>query len=411
MTTTAPRGLLAAPCFPVALALAAAPTVVVLQSKAMTPLALIAMAACVLAHWRRHRALPRPGGSVLLVAIALGAWAMVSALWAIRPPQALEMGATVTAMALLAGGAACAVAKDDAAAQVFLARSAVFGLILGLCIAAFDQASSNAVRALVRGLREAPPTLVYGLKPAASVLGMLLPLAAAAPGLSARHRIAILLAGIVVIIALPGDSAKLAVVAGVVVLALASRWPRFVPRATGAALGAALLIMPIVVGGALHSGAPGERIPPSAMHRLVIWDFAIARIAERPILGWGMEASRDIPGGQGQAPREVLDRLGVHSPPWLEAFADPRVQLMPLHPHNGALQIWLELGLVGAVIAALLVALLGRAAARAAHPAAAAGALAAGFTTGMLSFGVWQPWWIAAELLALVALAGLPRRA
>jgi hypothetical protein len=28
----------------------------------------------------------------------------------------------------------------------------------------------------------------------------------------------------------------------------------------------------------------------------------------------------------------------------------------------------------------------------------------------MLSFGVWQEWWVGAELMAAAAIAGLPRR-
>ena len=35
----------------------------------------------------------------------------------------------------------------------------------------------------------------------------------------------------------------------------------------------------------------------SAGHRLEIWHFAGQRIAERPLLGWGLDASRAIPGG------------------------------------------------------------------------------------------------------------------
>jgi len=405
----APRGLLAAPSFPVAIALAAAPTVAVLQSKAMAPLALVAMLLAVIAHGRRHRALPWPRSGAALAAIALGAWGMVSALWAIEPLRALEMGATVVAMVLLGGAAAQAVAQDEAEARRFLARAAFAGLVAGLTIAALDDLTGNQVRALVRGLREIPAELAYGLKPAASVLGMLLPLAAAVPGLPRWLRLAVLLGGAAVIVLMPGDSAKIAAIAGVATLALASRCAKL-SRIAGLALGALLLLMPLLVGGALSLGGPGERIPPSAMHRLVIWDFSTHRIAERPVLGWGMEASRAVPGGDGQAVPEVLARLGVHSAPWLEAFANPRVAVLPLHPHNGALQIWLELGLIGALLAGGLLAALGMLTARAPHPGAAAGALVAGFVTGMLSFGVWQPWWVAAELLAVVALAGMPRR-
>ena len=78
---------------------------------------------------------------------------------------------------------------------------------------------------------------------------------------------------------------------------------------------------------------------------------------------------------------------------------------MPLHPHNGALQLWLELGGIGALIGAALMLMLGVAASRSAAPAVGAGMLASAAVTGMLSFGLWQAWWVASLLLAMVALA------
>jgi len=40
-------------------------------------------------------------------------------------------------------------------------------------------------------------------------------------------------------------------------------------------------------------------------------------------------------------------------------------------------------------------------------PAATLGAAVAGAVTGQLSFGVWQPWWIATMVFAWVAARGL----
>jgi O-antigen ligase len=71
---------------------------------------------------------------------------------------------------------------------------------------------------------------------------------------------------------------------------------------------------------------------------------------------------------------------------------------MPLHPHNAALQVWLELGAPGAALFALLVALVWGALARAEWPplfAAAAGAsLAVAFVGCFATYGIWQEWWL-----------------
>jgi O-antigen ligase len=123
-----------------------------------------------------------------------------------------------------------------------------------------------------------------------------------------------------------------------------------------------------------------------------------------------MEASRAIPGGTQTFDRATLDRFGLDSERERAAFAVPSAQRLPLHTHNNALQVWLELGLVGAVIAtALIVAVMLAAGAMPIAPAALGAAVAAA-VTGQLSFGAWQPWWVAAMLFAAVVARGLSMR-
>ena len=395
------------PALPLAVALLVAPVIVVLQSKAMAPVGLVALAFVVIAHLRARRSLPWPRGPVVIAAAELGLWAMVSALWAIEPGRAIGTGASLAAMALLAGGAATAVRDADDATRRRLALALAIGLVLGLATAALDALTGNAIRAAVRGLRDVPAALVFGLKPAASVMALLLPLAVALRW-PVLPRALLLLGGAAVLVALPGDTAKIAAVIGLLVAAATVLAPRVVPRLLGASIAAAILAMPLVV--STIPSLPVERLPFSALHRMVIWDFTALRIAERPVLGWGMEASRTVPGGRDTPPGEILDRLRVTEPAQRAAFAAPHVQVLPLHPHNGALQVWLELGAIGALIAAALAWLLGAAAARAPSPPAAAGALASAAVTAMLSFGAWQAWWLAAMLLAAVVCVALPAK-
>jgi O-antigen ligase len=113
-------------------------------------------------------------------------------------------------------------------------------------------------------------------------------------------------------------------------------------------------------------------IKPSWSVRLGVWRFAADRVAEHPFRGWGMDASR--------------------------AFGDA----IPLHPHDGALQVWLELGLPGAlVVTALWLGVLRRVASRPdrLQQAAGAAAMTAYLTIGAVSFGLWQPWWLGVGVL------------
>ncbi|MBR0650004.1 hypothetical protein GXW78_10050 [Roseomonas terrae] len=395
------------PALPIAVALAIAPFAAVLQSRAMAPIALVSMLLCVLSAWRRDRAVPRPAGAAVGMALALGLWAAFSAAWAIEPGRALTTSLSLLAMVILGSMAAAAATGSDAPGRKQLVILLAVGLLLGLATAGFDSMSGNAIRAAVRGLREVPATLAFGLKPAGSVMALLLPLAVALPW-PMSSRIAFVLAGAVMLIALPGDTAKIAAILGLLAAGAAALAPRAVPRLIGAGLAGLILVMPLLV--AAVPTLPVERLPTSALHRMLIWDFTAARIAERPLIGWGMEASREIPGGREQPGAEALDRMRVTDPAQRRWFSEPHVHILPLHPHNGALQLWLELGAIGAALAALLAWFLGVAASRAPSPAAATGALTSAAITAMLSFGAWQAWWVAAMLLAAVAACALPHR-
>jgi exopolysaccharide production protein ExoQ len=138
-----------------------------------------------------------------------------------------------------------------------------------------------------------------------------------------------------------------------------------------------------------------EQFKFSLWHRLQIWSFVGDRIAERPLLGWGLDASRAIPGGT----EEIR----------------PGAQRLPLHPHNVALQVWLELGLPGALLFAGLAAWLWLALARADWPPSFAAAAAAGLTTVSFAvlgtYGAWQEWWIATLSLVLFLVLAMARLA
>ena len=386
---------------PLAIALLAAPFVAVLQSKAMAPLALIPMAITLGLGWRAGWRPGLPQGPVLLLGLILAAWGFITALWAPEPARAAQLAITLAAMMLLAHGAA------GAAQGARLMPWIGFGLVFGLAAAFADWQSGNALRAAVRGLKEVPASLVFGLKPAASLMALLLPMAFALPWPWVA-RAAVLVLGAGVLISLPGETARLATLAGLGAALLGLIAPRLMPRLVGAVAALAILAMPLLTN--LIPQIPSASLPPSAVHRLVIWDFAAARIAEKPITGWGLEASRAIPGGRARPDAATLDRLNIRAPAQRDFLAMPHVQVMPLHPHNGALQLWLELGGIGALIGAALILALGVAASRSAAPAVGAGTLASAAVTGMLSFGLWQAWWVASLLLAMVALALVPRR-
>lgn len=130
-----------------------------------------------------------------------------------------------------------------------------------------------------------------------------------------------------------------------------------------------------------REGALSLDINNSWKERLYILDFVHHKIAERPLLGWGYDASRTI--GQDT----------------LSGFGNDRV--IPFHPHNLWAQVWLETGLIGLLLSAGLVAMvLTRIAALRAGRSMIATAVTAAtayLLIANLSFGMWQNWWLAVD--------------
>ncbi|ONG47392.1 hypothetical protein BKE38_23525 [Pseudoroseomonas deserti] len=419
-----PRIIWTAPTAPILLAALLAPAVAVLQSKAMAPIGLVALVAAVLLARRESGRWPwpvrdgagvTPGQAALGFGLLLGLWGAASAAWAPEPARALKDGLSFAGLVLLAAAAARAVAQSGPEARAPLPYALTAGLFLGLGLALADHLSGSMIRAAVRGIAEPTPQLAFGLKPAASVMALLLPLLAATPW-SRAWRIGLPLAGGALLLAIPGDTARIAVVAGLAAAGLAALLQRWAPgrlaAVVGLALAAIILATPPLLPALLQKVAPvAERLPPSAIHRLVIWHFGAGRAAERPLLGWGMEASRALPGGDDRPEAARLAALGVTSPGLRDWFAQPHVKLMPLHPHNGPLQLRLELGTVGSLLAAAAVMLLAMQAGLLPLGAGVLGSLVSGYVTFLASFGAWQSWWLCSLGLALVLARGLQDRA
>ncbi len=389
-----------APSLPIAVLLVAAPVLAVAQFRALAPAITVAFLLVIVAHVRAHRRMPWPAfGKVAALGAALLFWCAVSAAWAPASGHALQTTASLAALFGLGLMAARAVAADATANLRRMGSALLIGLALGAALLLFDQLSGHWFRLAVRGFPRDMPFIGFGLKPALSFFVALLPLALAVPVVPMAARVALVASGLGVAFLLPADAAALAALAGVGVAAAALVLPRLAVRGVALGLAAFIVAAPLVFGAALARGPDVSRLPFSAQHRVLIWDFVVGRIAERPLAGRGMESARAIPGGTERFPPETLARFGVTTP---GQFASTSAQRLPLHPHNAALQVWLELGLVGAVLAAALVGV-----AVWAGGAVAAGAAASAAVTAMLSFGAWQPWWIAVLMLIGVVAAGL----
>ena len=176
-----------------------------------------------------------------------------------------------------------------------------------------------------------------------------------------------------------------AIAVGAIIFAFVYVLPKTAPLIVGVILATMIVAAPTIDH---YLPAPKTlfeklNLPRSTYHRLLIWNFTSQRIADRPVLGWGFNTSRKMPGGQNNL--------------------DVSESALPLHPHNAALQWRLELGILGALFGAAIVLVSTEMARRyAAGRVARAGAVAsigATFVIAMISFGAWQTWWVSGMFL------------
>jgi len=138
---------------------------------------------------------------------------------------------------------------------------------------------------------------------------------------------------------------------------------------------------------------------PSATHRIKIWQFTASKIDQKINVGWGLNASKHMPGGKGTVYSDGGQRYG---------------QALPLHPHSAILQIWLELGLLGIILYLGLGVYIINSAVKPYRSKIESAMIFGQFSTLMvianLSYGVWQAWWISVLWLsASLMFAALER--
>ena len=370
--------------------------ILVLASRGAAPLLAVA-GVCALgllipidpASWRRVRWLA-------LVFGALVVWGLLSSLWAIDPWRSLITALRLAAM--FAAGLALILAAEEIAAPNRLVRCLIAGFAVALALSVAQVATGGA---LTTALQERQFTDAV-LNHAEDGFGFLILPVGAALMLQRQRVLAVALvaAAAAVICVLVGETARMAFLLGVVAAVLFYGWGQALTRA-GAALSVMLivgapLLFPRLVRIDAVADAALQMNKSSLWHRLQIWSFVGDRIAEKPLFGWGLDSARAIPGGNQRIPYGYLGQT-----------------MLPLHPHNAPLQLWLELGLPGALLAGVLIAgvwlALGKVPWPRLYAAAAGGSLVTALVVALGSYGAWQEWFISSEFLTLFLIIVMAR--
>ena len=353
----------------------------------------------------RRRTWPTIGGDFAVALCAFTIWTAVSALWSVAPARSVEGAAGVGAMTL-AGLVLVGIARRlDPLERAFAERAVIAGGIFAFVALGIefmtDAGIFRAGLALV-GLRVVTPVPIlvdevfkYGnLFAIASLYVWVWLTVLVRRGL---HILVFVFALVVLGLFFRADVEVplIALGGGTLIFLVALAIPRLLGKT----------LLPILLLGMLAAPTLVSLLPPidqfvrahpylspSAYSRVDIWLAATGYIQEKPILGYGMDSSRRLPGAQDK----ILRRY-----PTVEGRLDWQTALerIPLHPHNLFLQLWVELGVVGVILGFVVLAALLRAIAAVPSRmdrALSYGIFATGLAVGLASFGAWQSWWLAA---------------
>jgi O-antigen ligase len=384
----------------IALAAVLAPPLAVFAPLGEAALLALAAALLILVDPRGSLAACRALAVPLALLVALALWGALSALWSIVPGHSL-----FEALRFLGISIAGAVVLGEAATLGPGGRARVEAAILTGAALAFValQLELWDEQLIGRWLHDIPEGRFFlyaydrGVVMLVLVAWPVMALAHRRFGFSGRGAVAMLV--VLTLLGFYSQTAFLAMVVGIAASILAWRAPRVVAAMLIIGAIASAFVLPSVLPDGPTIARWQEAMPmrKSGPHRLAIWYFVAARMSERPVLGWGMDASRAIPGGEALV-QDVMPELQL----------GPVAQILPLHPHNTAMQWRLELGLPGTLIALAFIALVLWRFAREADAErrpAAFGFAGAAFTIAMLSFGAWQAWWLSSLWLGACFIA------
>lgn len=381
----------------IAAAVAIAPTLAALAPLGVAPLFAIAATAVIGLHLFRQRTLPLPGAALLTIGLLLILWCSLGLLWAASPADTRHALPTFIVDVVATIGLIGAMAAAGPDERRPIGRALLTGFIVGAAVLTIELASGGAVVNTIRALLGLSKIAEAGeLNRGAAFFALFaFPAAIAARRLHGwPAALAILAAALALTAAAAGDKAAIAVALGLIAVGGTLMLRRRAPPFLAALLIAVMAGAPLI--SATLDATPGPwsaSTRPSVTHRVLIWRFVSERIAERPVLGWGLNSSRAIPGGK-DGPM-------------------PGTELLPLHPHNSYLQIWLELGAGGAALVGglLVLAVMScrRLFADRLELGLALGAITAALTCAAVGYGLFQAWWLNSFILLAAVLAALRR--
>jgi O-antigen ligase len=362
----------------------------------------------------RERALPRIQLKTYALVAALPIYGAVSAVWSSTPLVSLNI--SVVILLTFMGGlflVKFAFGMKEEERDLF-EKLFFWGGALGYGLLFVEQTTdtglSRFVLELVGKIRVERPGYSYMLNPGASIAALLV-----WPYILILFRRllriwAILLSAIAIAGLMLSDAIApiVALIVGGIIFVYIGRTSKVGVKIFTLIVVLVTLIAPLIPDYLPDPRSPGSSLsqyyPPSAFHRIIIWKTAVKHIIKNPVLGGGLDTTRDLYGRETMTKYSAENKAAKRN--W-SFISEP----IPLHPHNAILQIWVELGAAGVLVLSIFLIEFLTSAQRLIQDswnlAVAFGLFTTSFVISNLSYGAWQSWWLGGQLLAATIMAAV----
>lgn len=274
-----------------------------------------------------HR-LPPIDWPLLLLALAFAALCWASVIWSIDPHRSEATALQITA--ILAGALLFLMTPPPDQQRLFHVMAAA--TLLGAVLLTMDTAGGYRLQLLLGPHPD--PGAKYNRGIDYLVLIAWPQLAFVAQRHDWRRGLLVILSVGAIVAQGLSLAAQMAALAGLAGLLLAWWLPRVIAPLTAGGMVVLAVGQPLVLRVmAMHRMELAPYLKHSGLHRLEIWDYMTARVAERPLLGWGIAGSNEVPITPQELSHYVVVRPG-HG----------------IYPHDQWLQLWVETGAAGAAI-------------------------------------------------------------
>jgi len=336
------------------------------------------------------------------------AYAAMSSVWSPTPLVSFK-SAVILGLITFGGLLLVSFAKNiETAERTVLARALIIGTVLTLVLFGVERFTDVSIWRWVRFLKTGVAIVPVPVNPMADYntamsVGSLYIWSALLFWSGGRRMFAVAGAFLAILIIFwsEAETPAIAVLLGVLTALLFWRGRSVMRVAFAGSVIALMVAAPLIPG--LFPGPETIRsnmpfLSASAIQRIMIWKVAAKHIAEDPVAGLGMNTSRSLYG------KETKFVLNLPPPESGGRAWTPNLEPIPLHPHNGIIQIWLELGGLGIAGLAWIIFTLVRITGGCLGQPLIFGFYVSSLATFSLSFGAWQSWWVCTLWLTAVLL-------